>query len=59
MLERLWAGAGLNLNTTTPTPEQMRNAIQELLANGRYRQAAARLQADYVRHNAPEEAARC
>jgi UDP:flavonoid glycosyltransferase YjiC (YdhE family) len=37
----------------------MRNAIQELLANGRYRQAAARLQADYVRHNAPEEAARC
>ncbi|MCU0493554.1 MAG: hypothetical protein MUD01_18360 [Chloroflexaceae bacterium] len=52
-----WSGAGINLKTKTPTPEQLRNAVQELMTNGRYRQAAARIQADYARHNAPEEAA--
>ncbi len=52
-----WSGAGINLKTKTPTPEQLRAAVRELLTNQRYRQNARRIQADYARHNAPEEAA--
>jgi UDP:flavonoid glycosyltransferase YjiC (YdhE family) len=52
-----WNGAGINLRTKAPTPEQVRAAVQDVLANPRYRQNAQRIQADYARHSAPEEAA--
>ena len=52
-----WSGAGINLRTKTPTPEQLHAAVQDVLTNPRYRQNAQRIQADYARHNAPEEAA--
>jgi hypothetical protein len=35
----------------------VRAAVQDVLANPRFRQNAQRIQADYARHNAPEEAA--
>jgi UDP:flavonoid glycosyltransferase YjiC (YdhE family) len=52
-----WSRAGINLKTKTPTPEQVRGAVQDVLTNPRYRQNAQRIQADYARHNAAEEAA--
>jgi UDP:flavonoid glycosyltransferase YjiC (YdhE family) len=51
------SGAGINLKTKTPTPEQLRSAVRDVLTNPRYRQNAQRIQADYARHNAPEAAA--
>jgi UDP:flavonoid glycosyltransferase YjiC (YdhE family) len=52
-----WSGAGINLKTGSPTAQQIRNAVRDALDNPRYRQNAQRIQADYARHNAPEEAA--
>lgn len=52
-----WSGAGINLKTGKPTPEQIRVAVRDLLAMPRYRQHAQRIQADYARHDAPTEAA--
>jgi UDP:flavonoid glycosyltransferase YjiC (YdhE family) len=52
-----WSGAGINLKTGTPTPEQIRAAVHDALVTPHYRQNAERIQADYARHNAPEEAA--
>lgn len=43
-----WAGAGLNLKTDAPTPEQIRIAVRRLLIDGRYRAQAQRLQAEYA-----------
>jgi UDP:flavonoid glycosyltransferase YjiC (YdhE family) len=52
-----WSGAGINLQTKTPTPGQLRAAVREVQANPRYRHNAQLIQSDYARHNAPEEAA--
>jgi UDP:flavonoid glycosyltransferase YjiC (YdhE family) len=52
-----WSGAGINLKTQNPTPDQIRQAVQEVLDVPRYRQAAQRIHADFARHNAPLEAA--
>jgi UDP:flavonoid glycosyltransferase YjiC (YdhE family) len=52
-----WSGAGINLKTNRPTPAQVGAAVRDMLANQRYRQNARRIQADYARHSAPEEAA--
>lgn len=51
-----WSGAGINLKTKSPTPEQIRFAVRSVLDDPRYRQRARHIQADYVRHNAPQEA---
>jgi UDP:flavonoid glycosyltransferase YjiC (YdhE family) len=51
-----WSGAGINLKTKSPSPEQIRSAVRALLATDDYRQNARRIQADYARHNAPSEA---
>jgi UDP:flavonoid glycosyltransferase YjiC (YdhE family) len=51
-----WSGAGINLKTKTPSLDQIRAAVQAVLADDRYRQNARRIQADYARHNAPAEA---
>jgi UDP:flavonoid glycosyltransferase YjiC (YdhE family) len=52
-----WSGAGINLKTKSPSIEQIRAAVRDVLANDRYRRNARRIQADYARHNAPEAAA--
>jgi UDP:flavonoid glycosyltransferase YjiC (YdhE family) len=52
-----WSGAGINLKTRMPTPEQIRSAVRTLLLNPTHRHNAERIRADYARHNAPEEAA--
>lgn len=52
-----WAGVGINLKTKTPSPAQVRAAVNKLLTDPRYRQRAQAIQADFARHNAPREAA--
>ncbi|MBC8075436.1 MAG: glycosyl transferase, partial [Chloroflexales bacterium] len=52
-----WSGAGINLKTGTPTPEQIRTAVRTALASPKYRQQAQRIQADYARHDAPQASA--
>lgn len=47
-----WSGAGINLKTDTPTPEQVRAAVRALLADPRYRERARALQAEYARYDA-------
>lgn len=47
-----WSGAGINLKTDTPTAEQVRDAVRTVLADGRYRQRAQALQAEYARYDA-------
>jgi UDP:flavonoid glycosyltransferase YjiC (YdhE family) len=41
-----YAGVGLDLKTERPTPGQIRKAVARLFAEARYRQAAARIQAE-------------
>jgi MGT family glycosyltransferase len=41
-----WSGVGLSLRTGHPTPEAIRAAVREVLAEDRYRLAAARIGAD-------------
>jgi UDP:flavonoid glycosyltransferase YjiC (YdhE family) len=51
------SGAGINLKTGTPTPEQVRAAVSEVLRTPGYRQQARRLQAELAQHDAPLESA--
>lgn len=51
------AGAGINLRTSSPTPQQVADAVRTVLREPRYRVAAQVIQAELNRHNAPEEAA--
>ncbi|WP_259190290.1 glycosyltransferase [Serratia sp. BIGb0163] len=46
------AGCGISLHTSTPDEEQLRQAVQQILAQPAYRQRAAVVQADYARHDA-------
>jgi MGT family glycosyltransferase len=52
-----WAGAGVDLKTKSPTAQQIRAAVKQVLSEPRYRQKAQQIQADYARHDAPTEAA--
>jgi MGT family glycosyltransferase len=51
-----WSGAGVDLRTKAPSPEQVREAVRHVFAEPGYRAAARRIQAAYARHDAPEEA---
>ncbi|CAI0980773.1 PGL/p-HBAD biosynthesis rhamnosyltransferase [Serratia quinivorans] len=46
------AGCGISLHTSTPDEKQLRQAVQQILAQPAYRQRAAVVQADYARHDA-------
>jgi len=46
------AGAGINLKTSTPKPEQVRTAVRMLLDDRRYRDRAMALAAEYARYDA-------
>ena len=50
-------GAGLNLWTDTPTPEQLAMAVRTVLGDPAYRSSARRLQAEYARYDGPTTAA--
>jgi len=52
-----WAGVGINLKTRTPTPEQIRKAVQQLLTNSRYKDRVRALQEEINRYDAPLTAA--
>lgn len=38
-----WAGAGINLRTGRPKPEAIRDAVREVISDGRYRAGSARI----------------
>jgi UDP:flavonoid glycosyltransferase YjiC (YdhE family) len=52
-----WAGAGINLRKQRPTPQEIREAVEEVLADPVYGENARRIQADFARHDAPTRAA--
>lgn len=52
-----WSGVGVNLRTSRPGENQLRQAADEVLSNPRYRQRAADLAEEFRRHDAPTEAA--
>ncbi len=52
-----WAGVGINLKTSAPTPEQVREAVKRILKDLQYKQKAQAIQAEFARHNAAMEAA--
>ncbi|MGK9170458.1 hypothetical protein KXR53_29435 [Inquilinus limosus] len=52
-----WSGAGINLGTGQPRPEQIRDAVRAVLSDPRYRRRAQAMQADFARHDARREIA--
>lgn len=50
-----WTGAGMNLETRRPTPEQIRTAVHTVLAGSQYRESAQRLQKNFSRYDALAE----
>lgn len=51
-----WAGAGINLKTQRPTPDQLQAAVRRVMTESRYRHKAQQLQAEMASHDAPAEA---
>jgi UDP:flavonoid glycosyltransferase YjiC (YdhE family) len=52
-----WSGAGINLRKQPLSPGQIRDAVKEVLANPVYHDNAIRIQADFVKYDAPTRAA--
>ena len=52
-----YAGAGINLRTSSPTPQQVADSVRTILRDPRYRTGAEMIQAALNHHNAPVEAA--
>ncbi len=52
-----WAGAGIDLRTSRPIPEQIRGAVRNVLGDPRYRSNAERIRDDFARHSPGTEAA--
>ena len=53
-----WTGAGINLETRRPSPEQIRTAVHTVLAGSQYREQAKRLRKNFSRYDALTEIAR-
>lgn len=53
-----YSGVGINLKTARPTPDQIRSAVGQIMREARYRDNAKRIQAEFAKHDAPNEAAR-
>jgi MGT family glycosyltransferase len=53
-----WSKSGINLRKKDPCPDDIRQAVREVLSNPMYRQNARRIQADFAKHDAPMEAVR-
>ena len=52
-----WSGAGIDLRTGTPTTKAVRNAVREVLGNGRYLRRARDLEAAYAQRDGVAEIA--
>jgi UDP:flavonoid glycosyltransferase YjiC (YdhE family) len=52
-----YSGIGRNLDTATPTPQQVREAVRALLDEPAYRAAAGRVAAELAAHDAASESA--
>jgi MGT family glycosyltransferase len=52
-----WTGAGINLRTGAPTPGVVRAAVRDVLNDGRYLDAARKLEAAFARRNGVAEIA--
>jgi MGT family glycosyltransferase len=52
-----WSGAGIDLRTGTPTAKAIRNAVREVLGNGRYLRRARDLEAAYAQRDGVAEIA--
>jgi MGT family glycosyltransferase len=52
-----WTGAGINLRTGAPTPAAVRAAVRDVLNDGRYLDAARRLEAAFARRDGVAEIA--
>jgi MGT family glycosyltransferase len=48
-----WTGTGINLRKQRPSPDQVRRAVKEVLANSRYRKNAGAIQAEFAEFDAP------
>jgi UDP:flavonoid glycosyltransferase YjiC (YdhE family) len=53
-----WTGAGINLETRRPSPEQIRTAVHTVLAGSHYRERAHGLRKNFSQYNALGEIAR-
>lgn len=53
-----WLGAGINLRTNKPKPEQICRAVKRVLNNPMYRSKAEHIQTEYQQHDAPKLAAK-
>lgn len=47
-----WTGAGIDLKTGNPTPEQIRDAVRKILADDKYKKRAQELQKNYAKFDA-------
>jgi MGT family glycosyltransferase len=52
-----WVGAGIALGRRNLTPQRIRTAVGAVLDDPRYRDAAARLRGEHLRHGGPRRAA--
>lgn len=52
-----WTGAGINLRKQRPSPDEVRDAVKEVLVNPVYRENAKRIQSDFAKYDAPTRAA--
>jgi MGT family glycosyltransferase len=52
-----WSGTGIALKTDTPSPAQVRESVDAVLADGRYAARAAELQQSYAAHDGAARAA--
>ncbi len=52
-----WAGAGIDLRSGTPTAKAVRNAVREVLGNGRYLRQARELEVAYAQRDGVAEIA--
>lgn len=50
-----WAGAGINLRTGTPSPDAVRRAVREVLADNRYLNRARALEAAFAQRDGVAE----
>jgi len=48
-----WSGTGIDLKTSKPTPIQIRDAVQTILASPSYKQNALRMKMEIQQYNSP------
>lgn len=48
-----WTGTGIDLKTSTPTPQQIRNAVMKILSSPKYKERAESFKAEINRYDTP------